>query len=50
MDSYLADLSFGFIKKFDHFLPVLLHNRALLLNNEGTSFMVEVSPLISAII
>lgn|GEM_PF-4579073 len=28
MGSYLADLSFSFIKKFDHFPPVLLYNRA----------------------
>lgn len=26
MDSYLTVLSFGFIQKFDHFLPVLLGN------------------------
>ncbi|AUM64727.1 hypothetical protein C0R09_09435 [Brevibacillus laterosporus] len=31
IDSFLAYLGFGFIKKFDHFLPVLFHNRARLL-------------------
>ncbi len=30
MDSYLADLSFDFIKKFDSYLPKLLHNRSRL--------------------
>jgi hypothetical protein len=30
IDSSLAYLSFGFIKKFDHFLTVLLNNRARL--------------------
>ncbi|CAH0290529.1 hypothetical protein SRABI84_04192 [Peribacillus simplex] len=32
MDSSLAYLSFDFIKKFDHFLPLILNNSALLLN------------------
>lgn len=31
MDSYLAVLSYGFIKKFNHFLPSILNNRARLL-------------------
>ena len=31
MDSYLENLSLVFIKKFDHFLPMLLNNRARLL-------------------
>ena len=30
MDSSPADLSLVFIKKFDHFLPTLFHNRALI--------------------
>ncbi|MBZ5751564.1 hypothetical protein, partial [Metabacillus rhizolycopersici] len=29
MNSYPVDLSLGFIKKVDHFLPALLYNRAL---------------------
>lgn len=34
MDSSLALLILFFIKKFDHFLPELLHKRARLLNKE----------------
>lgn len=30
MDSSSADLSLVFIKKFDHFLPMLFNNRALI--------------------
>jgi hypothetical protein len=29
MDFLSTDISFDFIKKFDHFVMVLLHNRAL---------------------
>jgi len=41
MDSPLAYLGFGFIKKFDHFLPPILNNSARLLK----IVIEETSPL-----
>ena len=38
MDSSSADLSLGFIKKFDHFLPTVLHKRARLRYNISTQY------------
>ena len=53
MDSYSANLSFGFIKKFNHFLPVLLHDCArlyeILRKKEGVHSF-GTSPLINRMV
>ena len=45
MDSSLALLILFFIKKFDHFLPELLHKRARLWN-KGSSYSCGILPYI----
>ena len=37
MDSFLVDLSLIFIKIFNYFLPMILNNNALFLNNINPS-------------
>ena len=48
MDSSLAYLSFGFIKKFDYFLPLTLNNSVFFLKNVSENHLKALSATLAA--